>query len=256
MFRDLIDDLDDYSAQPDKLLDVPFVPSDDAVVQAMLKLAAVRRHDVLYDLGSGDGRILIRAAKKHGTRGIGVEIDPLRIADAMDEAGYAGVEYLVDFVEEDIFTADFREATVVTLYLLESINIQLRPRLLSELRPGSRIVSHSFDMGDWKADERLELGGINIYKWIVPAKVEGVWKWDGVDDKPYRVELQQKYQEVWGSAWVGDQAVEIESARLCGGSLALTLKETQDGEPTRFTLNFENDELQSVVDCTDTPQGE
>ena len=256
MFRDLIDDLDDYSAQPEKLLDVPFVPTDDAVVQAMLNLAAVGRQDVLYDLGSGDGRILIKAAKDRGARGIGVEIDPLRIADAMDEAGYAGVEYLVDFVEEDIFTADFSEATVVTLYLLESINIQLRPRLLSQLRPGTRIVSHSFDMGDWVSDERLELGGINIYKWIVPAKVEGVWKWDGVDDKPYRVELQQKYQEVWGSAWVADQAVKLESATLCGGALALTIRETKDGPTTRFTLNFENEELQSVLDYTGAHQGE
>src|SRR5690554_17140 len=222
----------------------------------MLDLAAIGRQDVLYDLGSGDGRILIRAAKERGARGIGVEIDPLRIADAMDEAGYAGVEYLVDFVEEDIFTADFSEATVVTLYLLESINIQLRPRLLSQLRPGTRIVSHSFDMGDWVADDRLELGGINIYKWIVPAKVEGVWTWDGVDDKPYRVELQQKYQEVWGSAWVAGQAMELESATLCGGALALTIRETKDGPTTRFTLNFENEELQSVLDYTGAHQGE
>jgi SAM-dependent methyltransferase len=256
LFRDLIDDLDDYSAEPEKLLDVPFVPTDDAVVQAMLNLAEVGRQDVLYDLGSGDGRILIRAAKDRGARGIGVEIDPLRIADAMEEAGYAGVECLVDFIEEDIFTADFSAATVVTLYLLESINLQLRPRLLSQLRPGTRIVSHSFDMGDWKADERLELSGINIYKWIVPAKVAGIWTWDGVDNRPYRVELQQKHQEVWGSAWVDDQAVHLESATLSAGSLALTIRETDDGMPSSFTLNFENQELQSVFDYTSAHQGE
>lgn len=170
MFRDLVDDLDDFSAEPDKFLDVPFVPTDERVIEAMLTLAGVGPEDVLYDLGSGEGGIVIAAARDYRARGIGIEIDPLRIADAMEYAGDAGVEHLVDFVEDDIFTADFHEATVVTLYLLESINIQLRPELLRQLRPGTRIVSHAFNMGDWKADEQVDLSGISIYKWVVPAR--------------------------------------------------------------------------------------
>lgn len=247
MFRDLLDDIDNYSTEPDKFLDVPFVPTDENVVEAMLNLACVGPKDVLYDLGSGDGRIVIAAARDRDTRGIGVEIDPLRIADAMEYAGWSCVEYLVDFIEEDIFTVDFSEATVVTLYLLESINVQLRPRLLSELRPGTRIVSHAFDMGDWKADEWLELSGASIYKWIVPARVAGVWEWERSDGKPYRVELQQKYQKVTGSAWLADKKVHLQSATLRGGRLELKLLKDKTTSLDSFTLNFANGKLESVV---------
>lgn len=253
MFRDLVDDLDDYSPEPEKLLDVPFVPTDDDVIEAMLNLGKVGPKDVIYDLGSGDGRILITAARNRGAQGIGVEIDPLRIADAMDDAGRYRVEYLVDFIEEDIFTADFSAATVVTLYLLESINVQLRPRLLRELRPGSRIISHAFDMGDWKADEQVELRGgnmraITIYKWIVPAQVAGVWEWEGLDNQHYRVELQQKYQEVTGSAWLADEVVELKSAKLCGDSLELQIQASNADLPNTFTLIFEENELLSILE--------
>jgi len=251
----LVDDLDDFSTEPGKLLDVPFVPTDDDVIEAMLNLGEVGPKDLLYDLGSGDGRILIAAARYRGTRGVGVEIDPLRIADAMDEAGHVRVEYLVDFIEEDIFTADVSDATVVTIYLLESINVQLRPRFLSELRPGTRIISHAFDMGDWKADEKLELRGdnlrgVNIYKWVVPAQVAGVWEWDGLDDKRYRVELQQKYQEVTGRAWLADEAVDLKSAKLYGGCLELEIQGAETTSLKTFTLTFDKNDIQSI--CEDT----
>lgn len=232
------------------LLDVPFVPTDEGVIEAMLNLGEVGPTDLLYDLGSGDGRILVAAARDRDTRGIGVEIDPLRIADAFDYAGHARVEYLVDFVEESIFTADFSDATVVTLYLLDSVNVQLRPRLLRELRPGTRIISHAFDMGDWRADELLEFSGVKIYKWIVPAQVAGVWEWDGSDGTPYRVELQQKYQEVTGRAWVADEAAELKSAELCGASLELKIGEDNTTSLNSFTLDFENNDLQFVVEDT------
>jgi len=248
MFRDLVDDLDNYSAEPGKFLDVPFVPTDGNVVEAMLTLAGVGPQDVLYDLGSGDGRIVVAAAKNYDTRGIGIEIDPLRIADAMEYAGDTRVEYLVDFIEDDIFTADIREATVVTLYLLDSINAQLRPRLLSELRPGARIISHAFGMGDWKADDQCKVDGINIYKWIVPAPVAGAWEWAGLDGKRYRIDLQQKYQEVGGDAWVDDEAALLQSATLCGATLELTIQGADAVAPKGFTLEFEDHELQSVVE--------
>src|SRR5690606_7190880 len=156
-------DIENYSAEPGKYLDVPFVPTDEETLEAMLSLAKVGPRDVLYDLGSGDGRIVIAAAKDRNTRGIGIEIDPMQIADAMEQAGRAGVEYLVDFVECDFCTTAFIEAIVVSLYLLDSINVQLRLRLLSELRPGTRIVSHAFDMGDWRADDRIKMSGTTIY---------------------------------------------------------------------------------------------
>lgn len=244
LFRDLGEDPDNYSSQPGMFLDVPFVPTDEGVIKAMLDLAEVGPQDLLYDLGSGDGRIVVAAAKEHDTRSIGVEIDPLRIADAMEYAADTRVEYLVDFIEEDIFTVDFSEATVVTLYLLDSINLQLRPRLLNELRPGTRIVSHAFSMGDWIPDDLLEVGGIKIYKWIVPAQIAGVWEWEGVDGTPYRVELQQKFQAIRGSAWRDEEPVQLKNTDLYGNTLYL---EMQAGtELLGFALHFKNGELHSV----------
>lgn len=245
MFRDLLDDPDNYSSQPGTFLDVPFVPTDDAVIKAMLDLAEVGPNDLLYDLGAGDGRIVVAAALERDTRCIGVEIDPLRIADAMEYAGDTGVEYLVDFIEEDIFTVDFSEATVVTLYLLESVNLQLRPRLLNELRPGTRIVSHAFSMGDWKPDELLAVSGIKIFKWVVPAKVAGTWEWESVDGTPHRVELQQKFQEITGRAWKAGKAVKLKNTYLSGNKLALDI-ESGAGEVAEFLLKFENNSLCSV----------
>ncbi|MBK3745476.1 class I SAM-dependent methyltransferase [Paraburkholderia aspalathi] len=247
MFRDFIDDVDNYSAQPETFLDVPFVPTDENVLEAMLNLADVGPKDVLYDLGSGDGRILISAARDRNTRGIGIDIDPVRIADAMEEAGYAGVECLVDFIEEDIFDADFSEATVVTLYLLQSVNLQLRPQLLSQLRPGARIVSHAFNMGDWKADDWIKIGGINIYKWIVPAQVAGVREWQDRQGRSYRVELQQKFQDVTGSAWIDGVKASLESADLRGKHLELNIRDNSTNSVGNFKLTFENEKIRIVA---------
>lgn len=246
MFRDLVEDLDDDYIEPDMLLDVPFVPTDKRIIREMLRLADVGRKDIVYDLGSGEGCILIAAAKDRGARGIGIEIDPLRIADAMEYAADAYVEHRLDFVEESIFDADISEATVVTMYLLQSVNVQLRPKLLSELRPGTRIVSHAFHMGDWQPDDRLELAGVTLYKWVIPAQIEGVWVWDGYDGKEYRVDLQQKFQQVSGSAWVDDQLADLKSAKLCGACLELEIQANPDVATERFTLMFEGKELQSI----------
>ncbi len=148
--------------------DVIFVPTPQEVVEDMLRLAAVKKGDVLYDLGSGDGRIAITAAKKYGIRAVGIDIDPDRITEAQDNARKAGVDKQVEFLLGDIFTMDFRDATVVTLYLLPELNLKLRPRLLAELKPGTRIVSHQFDMGDWRPDKKLELNGRTVYFWTIP----------------------------------------------------------------------------------------
>lgn len=153
-----------------KKLDVPYVPTPQSVVDAMLKLAAVTKNDVVYDLGCGDGRIVITAAKSHGARGIGIDIDPERIKEANANAQKAGVSDRVKFVEQDLFQTDFKEASVVTLYLLPDINLKLRPKLQSELKPGTRIVSHAFDMGDWQPEKTENVEGRTIYLWTIPAK--------------------------------------------------------------------------------------
>ncbi|WGV28630.1 SAM-dependent methyltransferase [Halotia branconii] len=151
--------------------DVPYVPTPQPVVDAMLEVAKVGKNDVLYDLGSGDGRIVNTAAQKYGTRGVGIDIDPERVQEANANAQKAGVTDRVQFVQQDLFNTDFSEATVVTLYLLPEINLKLRPKLLRELKPGTRIVSHSFDMGDWKPEKTLTVDGRQVYYWVVPEKV-------------------------------------------------------------------------------------
>ena len=151
--------------------DVPYVPSPDAVVSKMLEMAKVGPKDVVYDLGSGDGRIVIAAARK-GARAVGVDIDPERIKESNENARSAGVTKRVKFVQQNLFDTDFREASVVTLYLLPGVNMKLRPKLLTQLRPGTRIVSHSFNMGDWKPARSEVVDGANVYLWIVPPREE------------------------------------------------------------------------------------
>ena len=150
--------------------DVIYVPTPYEVVDAMLKLADVKKGDVLYDLGSGDGRIPVTAAKKFGIRAVGVDIDPQRIEEAKDNARKNGVSNLVQFRQEDLFRTRIADATIVTLYLLPDLNVKLRPRLLAELKPGTRIVSHQFDMGTWPPERKLELNGRTIYLWTVPPR--------------------------------------------------------------------------------------
>ena len=157
----------------DKDPEVPYVPTHELVVAEMLKVAKVGKNDVLYDLGSGDGRIPITAAKKFGTRGVGVDIDPARITEARANAVKAGVADKVKFMQQDLFETDIKEATVVTLYLLPDVNLRLRPKLLADLKPGTRVVSHNYDMGDWKPLQTITVKvpeEHTIYYWVVPPK--------------------------------------------------------------------------------------
>ena len=163
------------SAQPRRQPEVPYVPTTPEAVKAMLTLAGVANGDVVYDLGCGDGRIVIAAAKSFGAHGVGIDINPMRIAEAKENARRAGVEELVRFEENDLFDADIHEASVVTLFLLQNVNLRLRPKL-QKLKPGTRIVSNTFDMGDWKATKEMSVGdpaeafGLSkkLYLWIVP----------------------------------------------------------------------------------------
>jgi SAM-dependent methyltransferase len=154
---------------PAPALDVPFVPSPNDAVAAMLKLAGVTKADVVYDLGSGDGRIVIAAARR-GARGVGIDIDPARVAEGERNARAAGVAERVRFIRQDLFDADIRDATVVTLYLLPRINLRLRPKLLADLKPGTRVVSYGFDMGDWAPERSVEVGSSTVHLWVVPPR--------------------------------------------------------------------------------------
>jgi precorrin-6B methylase 2 len=157
-------------AAPIRTPDVIFVPTPQEVVDAMLKMAQVGPNDVLYDLGSGDGRIPITAAKTFGIRAVGIDIDPQRIREANENARVAGVTDKVRFLNQDLFTTDISEATVVTLYLLPSLNLRLLPKLNQELRPGSRVVSHAFDMGDIRPLQMQVIEGRAIYFWRAPIR--------------------------------------------------------------------------------------
>ncbi|MEX2569366.1 MAG: methyltransferase domain-containing protein [Cyclobacteriaceae bacterium] len=150
--------------------DVVYVPTKQKVVEAMLDLAKVQSSDIVYDLGCGDGRIVITAAKKHGATGKGIDIDPERIKEANQNAEEAQVTDKVEFELANLFESDFSEASVVTLYLLNSLNAKLRPILLEQLKPGSRIVSHSFHMGDWEPDQKIMVEGATVYLWTVPER--------------------------------------------------------------------------------------
>jgi ubiquinone/menaquinone biosynthesis C-methylase UbiE len=167
------------NAQLQRVPDVPYLPTTEEAVVAMLKLADVKSTDVVYDLGCGDGRIVVAAAKNFGARGVGIDIDPVRIAEAKANAKKAAVENLVQFEENDLFQADIHEASVVTLFLLSSVNLKLRPKLLGELKPGTRIVSNTFEMGDWQPDKELTLEqrsdddgpfSRKLFLWIVPPR--------------------------------------------------------------------------------------
>jgi precorrin-6B methylase 2 len=158
------------NASPQRAPDVPFVPTIDEVVAEMLRLGQVGKNDFVIDLGSGDGRIPITAAKKYGARGFGVDIDPQRVRESQDNAKKAGVEDKVRFMQGDLFNTDISKATVVTLYLLPSVNLRLRPKLLAELKPGTRVVSHNYDMGDWKPDQVVNVGSHTVYLWTIPER--------------------------------------------------------------------------------------
>ncbi len=199
-------------------LDVPYVATDNEVVEVMLGMAQVRPNEKVVDLGSGDGRILIAAARSLGARGLGVDIDPARVREANANARAAGVAHRVIFRREDLFETPIRDADVVTLYLLQEINIRLRPRLLAELRPGTRVVSHDFDMGDWPHDGRRQVGSASVYLWIVPARVSGRWTMN-LDGRPAELEIDQRYQQFTGRLTVGGLPARIEQGRINGPNL-------------------------------------
>src|SRR6266581_9269979 len=218
-------------------LDTPYVPTPQVVVDRMLDLARVKRSDVLIDLGSGDGRMVITAAQKYGARGFGVDIDPQLVKVSNEAAGRAGVADRVKFFTQDLFKTDFHEADVLTLYLLPDVNLALRPKILAELRPGTRVVSHDYGMQEWRPDAQETLPAPDkavgarkestVYLWIVPAKVGGAWETEiKVGRKARRISLalEQQYQRISGTARLPEGgSLPISEGRLRGDELRLTL---------------------------------
>jgi len=211
--------------------DVPYVPTPPEAVKKMLEMANVQPDDLLYDLGSGDGRIVIAAIRDFGVkRAIGIDIDSQRIRESWQNAQNAGVADQADFRRGNIFEEDFSDANVITMYLLSRVNRDLRPRLLNELRPGTRLVSHQFTMGDWEPDAEATAANRSLYLWVVPAKVAGEWRVEeGADD--LRLSLRQDYQMVSGDMTAFGQSAPIAAGRLNGENVVLSATAVRDGAP-------------------------
>jgi precorrin-6B methylase 2 len=218
--------------------DVVYVPTPQEVVDEMLDIADVGPKDRLIDLGSGDGRIVVSAARR-GAQATGIEIDPELVEQSRANVKQAGVEGKAEIRSANIFETDLSQATVITMYLLPSLNMKLRPQLL-DLKPGTRIVTHAFDMQDWKADRQQDAVGRTIYLWVVPARVAGVWNLER-DGQQVRLNLRQQFQEVGGTAMVGDQEVPVEDATLRGDELRFRLK--IDGRNQSFRAKVDGDRL-------------
>lgn len=215
-------------------LDVPYVPTPRPVVDKMLEMAAPTGEDFLIDLGCGDGRIPVTAAERFGTRGLGIDIDPRRIEEARDNASRAGVSDKVSFRQENLFETDLSEATVLTLYLLPSVNLKLRPRIIEQLKPGTRVVSHDWDMGDWKPDQTVELGSKTLHMWVVPASADGRWQVsDKETGKDFALNLKQRYQEIEGEAMIDGKQVALRNARVEGDRIMFELSH-DNGEVRRY----------------------
>lgn len=234
-----------FAAEPT----VPYVPTPQEVVDKMLAMAKVTPNDFLIDLGSGDGRIVVTAAKKYGARGFGVDLNPVRIGEAVANAMKNGVSDRAEFYQRNLFETDLSPASVITMYLLPRVNMELRPRLLN-LQAGTRIVSHDFDMDDWKPEETVHLevkekygsagGTSSVYFWIVPAKVAGNWNWEqSIGGKPQNLELalEQKFQVINGTLRVNGNAVKISEAKLRGDQIAFSATAPMNGAPVKMIFS-------------------
>lgn len=233
--------------------DVPYVPTPMNVVDAMLALGGVGPDDYLIDLGSGDGRIPIRAATRFGTRGMGVDLDAGLVFTARDEARRQGVQDRVVFEARDLFDTDLGRATVITAYLLHSVNLRLRPQLFAQLKPGTRIVTHDFDFGKWQPDQRLTIDvpdkaygppASDIMLWVIPADFSGHWQWTVPGEAGgarHELVLDQTFQQLQGGAGVGGRPLRLRDARVRGDTVRFTLGEESGG--WRYAGRIEGDTI-------------
>ena len=243
-------------------LDAPFLPTPNYVILEILAKAHVGKDDILYDLGSGDGRIVIEAAKKTGCRAVGIEIDADLVDDSRLNAARAGVQDRVRFVVADIFKEDFSEATVVTIYMGSDVNIRLRPKLLRELKPGSRIATYTFDMGDWKPDGVSTFGREDAYFWIIPANASGKWRWiegKGKSKTQWELEVKQAFQEIAGEVSYKGKRFPLQGGKITGTEIRFTLDGDPFGKgaPVEFTGRIQGNAIEGTIDRRDiTPDME
>jgi hypothetical protein len=234
------------ATNPPAVLFVVFVGTPQDVVDRMLKMAHVTKADVVCDLGCGDGRIVVTAAKKFGTRGIGFDLDPQRIKESRANAEQAGVTDRVTFKQQDLFKTPISEATVLTMYLLPSVNMKLRPRILSELRPGTRVVSHAFTMEDWKPDQQSSEGGGNVYFWLVPANLTGTWKVSGLGQAGASgtLDVEQKFQQAKATLDTGNGAQPVRDFKIEGDRVTFTVD--AGGIPTTLQGRVKGDTIEGL----------
>jgi SAM-dependent methyltransferase len=236
---------------PGPVHDAPFLPSPRATVGEMLRLAAVGAEDVVYDLGSGDGRVVIAAARDFGARGVGVEINAALVAQSRASAEHAGVSARVRFVQQNLFETALDEATVIALYLSPNHNLRLRPVLL-RLRPGTRIVAHGSDLGDWKPDRSSSIRK-DVRVWLVPAQVSGRWRAvvaAAPHERTFEIELSQRYQEVSASAQLDGAAAPVWEAKLEADRLSFVIveaPETDQETALYFEGRVRGDAIEGVV---------
>ena len=262
--------------------EVPYVPTPEEVVAEMLRMANVTQDDVLYDLGCGDGRIVITAAKELGCRGVGIDIDMTRIQESRVNASNAGVTDKVEFLHMDLFEADISQASVVTLYLLSRVNLRLRPKLIRELKPGTRVVSHDFSMGDWEPEKSIVIEDKvdyvpfhdtrfvddywdkhTVYFWVIPANVSGTWKWTmptPTGNKSYSLAVDQKFQELEGEAFEDTHPVLFhpKNGKIIGDKLEFTLerKRGERSEILHFTGIVKKDDVMGFIQVEGNPDFE
>lgn len=241
-------------------LDVPYVPTPENIVAEMIKMAGINKNDIVYDLGCGDGRIIIMACLKTGARGVGVDIDPDRIKESRDNARKANVAGKVTFLQEDLFKMDFSEATVLALYLLPELNERLRPRILTEMRPGTRVISHNYGMGDWEPDKTRRFDASHsIYFWVVPANVSGTWNL-AMQDKhglTYHIlKLEQGYQVVAGNISAGRGWIPLSHVSLKGDELRFTsdISTSKGTIPVIFTGRARGNTLEGFFASPQDPE--
>lgn len=208
-------------------LDVPYVPTPTEVVDKMLDMADVGPGDYVIDLGSGDGRIVINAAQR-GAYGHGVDLDMERINEARENAQKANISDKVMFLNENIFETDFSRANVITMYLLSSVNRKLRPMLLDKLDPGTKLVSHDFDMGEWEADKHVRVGNDDVYYWVIPADVGGEWQWQTNGEK-FSMTVEQEYQKIQPEISAGGVSLNINEKVLVGDRISFTVVNPDTG---------------------------
>ncbi len=232
------------SQQVDNRLDIPFVVTPMHVVREMLDMVDIHQNDFLFDLGCGDGRVVVMAAKEFGARGLGVDIDPERIVESRKKALKAGVTNQVKFVEGDLFELDLRPATVISIYLMTRFNLKLRPKLFQELSPGTRIVSHNYGMKDWAPDDYCEIPGETythkLFCWTMPANASGNWEWSvpaGMLKKSYRMIIRQNFQNITGSLLTEESEYPIVEGTMNGTEISLTIGIHEDNAENSMAFN-------------------